>query len=73
MPFDIAKTRIQNYSSAGKAPTMFLIIMSIAKAEGFSALWKGFWPSYCRIGPHTVITFIFNEQFAEFYRNNVMK
>ncbi|KAF7992693.1 hypothetical protein HCN44_005037 [Aphidius gifuensis] len=73
MPFDIAKTRIQNSSSSSKSPTSISIIIKIAKTEGITALWKGFWPTYCRIGPHTVITFIFNEQFAEFYRKIIMK
>lgn len=70
MPFDITKTRIQNRksSNAGKLPGMFSVMFNIARTEGFRALWKGFWPTYCRIGPHTVITFMFNEQFARLYR-----
>ncbi|XP_001605289.1 mitochondrial 2-oxoglutarate/malate carrier protein-like isoform X1 [Nasonia vitripennis] len=69
MPFDITKTRIQNRKSTdGKLPGMFGVMFDIARTEGFRALWKGFWPTYCRIGPHTVITFMFNEQFARLYR-----
>ncbi|XP_063975518.1 mitochondrial 2-oxoglutarate/malate carrier protein-like [Diachasmimorpha longicaudata] len=73
MPFDIAKTRIQNASVNDKSPGVLGVITVIARTEGIGALWKGFWPTYCRIGPHTVITFIFNEQFAQFYRQFVMK
>ena len=32
------------------------------KNEGFFSLWKGFTPYYFRLGPHTVLTFIFLEQ-----------
>ena len=38
--------------------------MKIVRKEGVSALWKGFTPCYLRIGPHTVLTFIFLEQFV---------
>ena len=38
------------------------VIMKVAKNEGFFSLWKGFTPYYFRLGPHTVITFIFLEQ-----------
>ncbi|XP_032668157.1 mitochondrial 2-oxoglutarate/malate carrier protein-like [Odontomachus brunneus] len=62
MPFDITKTRIQNMKSTDKLPGMFAVMMSIAKTEGIGSLWKGFWPTYCRIGPHTVLTLVINEQ-----------
>ncbi|XP_015431883.1 PREDICTED: mitochondrial 2-oxoglutarate/malate carrier protein-like [Dufourea novaeangliae] len=68
MPFDITKTRIQNLKSAGKTPSMIVMMASIMKTEGVVALWKGFWPTYCRIGPHTVLTFIINEQIVKLYR-----
>lgn len=71
MPFDVAKTRIQNLKSKEKAPGMLKMMISIWKSEGLNALWKGFWPTYCRVGPHTVITFIVNEQIANFYREYV--
>ncbi|TSL28311.1 Mitochondrial 2-oxoglutarate/malate carrier protein [Bagarius yarrelli] len=35
---------------------------------GFFSLWKGFTPYYARLGPHTVLTFIFLEQMNKFYR-----
>ena len=65
--------RIQNMKSVNKTPNMSSIIISIIKNEGILSLWKGLLPTYCRIGPHTIITFIFNEQFAKVYRNYVMK
>lgn len=52
---------------------MLKVIINIAKNEGIMALWKGFVPTYCRIGPHTIITFVCNEQFANFYRTHFSK
>ena len=52
---------------------MASVLMKIVRTEGVTALWKGFWPTYCRIGPHTVITFIVNEQLANLYRRTFMK
>ncbi|XP_068983714.1 mitochondrial 2-oxoglutarate/malate carrier protein-like [Bombus flavifrons] len=68
MPFDITKTRLQNLKGVEKPPGMITMLLSIAKTEGIKALWKGFWPTYCRVGPHTVLTFIINEQIAKMYR-----
>ncbi|CAL7933915.1 unnamed protein product [Xylocopa violacea] len=71
-PFDVTKTRIQNLKTTGKTPGMISMLASIAKSEGVLALWKGFWPTYCRIGPHTVLTLIINEQIANIYRRYVL-
>ncbi|OAD60011.1 Mitochondrial 2-oxoglutarate/malate carrier protein [Eufriesea mexicana] len=68
MPFDVAKTRIQNLKGVGKPPGIIKMLLSISKTEGITALWKGFWPTYCRVGPHTVLTFIINEQITNLYR-----
>ncbi|XP_006611477.2 mitochondrial 2-oxoglutarate/malate carrier protein-like [Apis dorsata] len=68
MPFDIAKTRIQTLKGVAKPPGLITMLITITKTEGFFALWKGFWPTYCKIGPHTVLTFIINEQIANLYR-----
>ena len=34
---------------------------------GVLSLWKGFFPYYTRLGPHTVITFIVLEQMNGWY------
>jgi len=68
IPVDLAKTRLQTmkvdpvtlkpeYSSA------FDVLTKAVKNEGVLSLWKGFWPYFFRLGPHTVLTFIFLEQF----------
>ena len=43
----------------------------LIKKEGFFSLWKGFTPYYARLGPHTVLTFIFLEQLRKLYYNHV--
>ena len=43
------------------------IVSSIVAKEGPLALWKGFLPYYSRLGPHTVLTFIFMEQLNKAY------
>ena len=30
--------------------------------EGITALWKGFWPNYARVGPRVVTIFLILEQ-----------
>eukprot|EP00112_Aurelia_sp_Birch-Aquarium-sp1_P013594 Seg2889.2 transcript_id=Seg2889.2/GoldUCD/mRNA.D3Y31 product="Mitochondrial 2-oxoglutarate/malate carrier protein" protein_id=Seg2889.2/GoldUCD/D3Y31 len=67
MPPDIAKTRIQSMKVIDGKPEYkgaMDVLMKIVRKEGVAALWKGFTPCYLRIGPHTVLTFIFLEQFV---------
>lgn len=71
MPVDIAKTRLQNMkvSADGKAEYRGTIdvLSRVVRQEGVLALWKGFTPYFCRLGPHTVLTFIFLEQMNKAY------
>lgn len=71
MPIDIAKTRIQNMKTIDGKPEysgMGEVFVKIIKNEGIFALWKGFTPYYARLGPHTVLVFIFLEQLNNLYR-----
>ena len=43
------------------------IVRTIVAKEGVLALWKGFLPYFSRLGPHTVLTFIFMEQLNAAY------
>jgi solute carrier family 25 oxoglutarate transporter 11 len=45
------------------------VLGRLVKNEGFFSLWKGFTPYYARLGPHTVLTFVFLEQFRRLYYN----
>ncbi|KAL1139932.1 hypothetical protein AAG570_006909 [Ranatra chinensis] len=75
MPVDIAKTRIQNMKMIDGKPEFKGagdVLMKVVRNEGFFALWKGFTPYYARLGPHTVLTFIFLEQLNQAYKNHVL-
>uniref|UniRef100_A0A1B6C210 Mitochondrial 2-oxoglutarate/malate carrier protein n=1 Tax=Clastoptera arizonana TaxID=38151 RepID=A0A1B6C210_9HEMI len=76
MPVDIAKTRIQNMKIVNGIPEYkgaMDVLVKVVKNEGFFALWKGFTPYYARLGPHTVLTFIFLEQLNASYNKYVLK
>ncbi|XP_048380325.1 mitochondrial 2-oxoglutarate/malate carrier protein [Stegostoma tigrinum] len=71
MPVDIAKTRIQNMKMIDGKPEYrngLDVLVRVIRKEGFFSLWKGFTPYYARLGPHTVLTFIFLEQMNKFYK-----
>lgn len=48
------------------------VLTKVIKGEGILALWKGFTPYYARLGPHTVLTFIFLEQMNKAYYTHVL-
>ncbi|XP_012282868.1 mitochondrial 2-oxoglutarate/malate carrier protein [Orussus abietinus] len=71
MPVDIAKTRIQNMKTIDGKPEFkgaIDVLTKVVRYEGLFALWKGFFPYYARLGPHTVLTFIFLEQMTASYK-----
>ncbi|EFA08739.1 mitochondrial 2-oxoglutarate/malate carrier protein [Tribolium castaneum] len=75
MPVDIAKTRIQNMKTINGKPEYsgaLDVLVKVVKNEGPFALWKGFTPYYFRLGPHTVLTFIFLEQMNSAYNKIVL-
>lgn len=75
MPVDIAKTRIQNMKYVDGKPEYkgaIDVLLKVARHEGIFALWKGFTPYFCRLAPHTVITFIILEQLNQFYNKVVL-
>jgi len=75
MPVDIAKTRIQNMKMIDGKPEYkgtVDVLLRVIRNEGFFALWKGFTPYYARLGPHTVLTFIFLEQMNGYYKAIVL-
>ncbi|XP_001357756.2 mitochondrial 2-oxoglutarate/malate carrier protein [Drosophila pseudoobscura] len=75
MPLDIAKTRIQNMKKVEGKPEYrgtTDVLLRVARQEGIFALWKGFTPYYCRLGPHTVLTFILLEQMNQGYNKYIL-
>ncbi|KHJ93664.1 hypothetical protein OESDEN_06424 [Oesophagostomum dentatum] len=70
MPVDIIKTRIQAMKTINGVPEysgIMDIVVKLLRKEGVFAFWKGFTPYYMRLGPHTVLMFIFLEQFNRAY------
>lgn len=75
LPIDIAKTRVQNMKTINGKPEFsgtLDVFGKLIKNEGVFALWKGFTPYFARLGPHTVLTFIFLEQYTQAYKTYVM-
>ncbi|XP_055006025.1 mitochondrial 2-oxoglutarate/malate carrier protein [Boleophthalmus pectinirostris] len=75
MPVDIVKTRIQNMKMIDGKPEYkngLDVLVRVVGKEGFFSLWKGFTPYYARLGPHTVLTFIFLEQMNRLYKKYVL-
>jgi hypothetical protein len=58
-PFDIVKTRVMN-SSEHKRPLQMFV--DIVRKEGPLTLFRGWLPSYLRLGPHAMICFPVFEQ-----------
>lgn len=67
-PFDIIKTRSMNdgkhHSSIYKGPIDCLF--KTIQREGFRALWRGWWPAYCRLGPHAIM-YVFHHHHYDFF------
>lgn len=64
-PVDVIKTRIM--SGAGKQSVME-IFRSATQNEGYLWMFRGWVPSFIRLGPHTIFTMIFFEQHKKVYR-----
>ncbi|PRP73550.1 hypothetical protein PROFUN_02559 [Planoprotostelium fungivorum] len=68
-PMDVIKTRIMNQAKTAAPGTVLYkssldCAVNILKHEGPLGFWKGFIPFFVRLGPHTVLTFVFFEQFS---------
>ena len=64
-PVDVIKTRVM--SSQVKQGVVKLVT-DITKQEGLRWMFKGWVPSFIRVGPHTIMTFLFLEQHKKYYR-----
>ena len=62
VPFDTAKTRIQQATAQGTYSGLFDCLAKTVRQEGVLSLWKGWLPSYARLGPHVLVTFVMLEQ-----------
>lgn len=64
-PVDVFKTRIM---SAHDSKGIVTFLTETLRAEGFAWMFRGWVPSFIRLGPHTIATFIFLEQHQNLYR-----
>lgn len=66
-PPDVILTRIYNQplNDAGKGKYysgIYDCFVKIVKTEGFGGLYKGFWPSYLRVAPHSTLVLLFYDE-----------
>lgn len=59
-PLDVLKTRAMN-ASPGEFPTLLSLVTNTARS-GVCGFFRGYVPSFIRLGPHTVVMFVFLEQ-----------
>jgi solute carrier family 25 2-oxodicarboxylate transporter 21 len=71
-PLDVVKSRIQNSPKvAGSIPKYnwaFPAVATVAREEGFSALYKGFLPKVLRLGPGGGILLVVFTGVMDFFR-----
>lgn len=77
-PIDVVRTRLMNQRKIKSAVVNGLKVEAIytssvdcflqtVRSEGFLALYKGFIPTWVRLGPWNIIFFITFEQMKKFY------
>lgn len=64
-PVDVIKTRVM---SAHEGTSVFTLLPEIMRNEGVGWMFRGWVPSFIRLGPHTIATFLFLEQHKKIYR-----
>ncbi|KAI9751597.1 MAG: ornithine aminotransferase [Chaenotheca gracillima] len=65
-PVDVVKTRIMSSKTSQSIPKL---LSEIYRHEGIGWVFKGWVPSFVRLGPHTIATFLFLEQHKKIYRH----
>lgn len=71
LPLDIVKTRLQTMKP-GQYNGSLDCAKKILSNEGVLGFWKGFLPYFLRVGPHTILTFVFLEQMNQLYIKYVL-
>ena len=64
-PVDVIKTRVM---SAKEKEGLVALLTRVHRQEGPGWIFRGWVPSFVRLGPHTVATFLFLEQHKKIYR-----
>eukprot|EP00928_Gymnodinium_smaydae_P003782 TRINITY_DN11338_c0_g2_i1.p1 TRINITY_DN11338_c0_g2~~TRINITY_DN11338_c0_g2_i1.p1 ORF type:complete len:304 (+),score=37.36 TRINITY_DN11338_c0_g2_i1:44-913(+) len=66
-PFDTIKSCVMA-DDGGRYPRGFIDAFQIlVRTEGPMALFRGWFPAYCRLGPHAILTFPLLEQVRRFF------
>ena len=64
-PVDVIKTKVM---SSSEHTNILKLVTDTTRAEGIRWMFKGWVPSFIRVGPHTILTFLFLEQHKKMYR-----
>lgn len=69
-PADVVKTRMMNQAAASKEGTIkynssYDCLVKTVKVEGLRALWKGFFPTWARLGPWQFVFWVSYEKFRK--------
>lgn len=64
-PVDVIKTRIM---SSHESKGLATLLADVYRVEGVGWMFRGWVPSFIRLGPHTIATFLFLEQHKKIYR-----
>lgn len=68
-PVDVIKTRIMTACPIeSRGHTTIGLLRDICRKEGFAWTFRGWVPSFIRLGPHTIATFLFLEEHKKLYR-----
>ncbi|KAL4933429.1 putative mitochondrial dicarboxylate carrier [Aspergillus undulatus] len=68
-PVDVIKTRVMSASPAeSRGHGIVGLLREIIRKEGFTWAFRGWVPSFIRLGPHTIATFVFLEEHKKLYR-----
>ena len=65
-PVDVIKTRVMSAHEHGQG--VMKLLGEIYRQEGLRWCFRGWVPSFIRLGPHTIATFLFLEQHKKLYR-----
>ncbi|EDN07229.1 hypothetical protein HCAG_03760 [Histoplasma mississippiense (nom. inval.)] len=68
-PVDVIKTRIMTASPAeSRGQGILGLLKEVFRKEGFSWMFRGWTPSFIRLAPQTIATFLFLEEHKKIYR-----
>lgn len=68
-PVDVIKTRVMSASpTESRGHGIAGLLREIIRKEGFAWAFRGWVPSFIRLGPHTIATFVFLEEHKKLYR-----